>query len=146
MLTIFETLHWIVTHRKDSRYPGFLIVATKSTALEISALDAQALTELGPVLAKAEKLLLSFYNPHRVITAKLGFSAGHACHFHMLPVTLDFLKEIVDHPNYADDPDGNDALLYASREYGERPLNDLQLTQQLETVKELTAHLIQIGS
>jgi diadenosine tetraphosphate (Ap4A) HIT family hydrolase len=74
MHTIFETDHWAVSHRKDSRYPGFLIVASKSDVVEISGLSQDALSELGHVLAKTESILISHFKPYRVITAKLGFS------------------------------------------------------------------------
>lgn len=140
MHTIFETDHWAVSHRRDSRYPGFLIVGSKSDVVEISGLSQQALSELGHVLAKTESLLISYFKPYRVITAKLGFSVGHSCHFHVLPASTEFLKEIESHPGYANEPDGNDALLYASREYGERDLTQKECELQNHTIKELREH------
>jgi diadenosine tetraphosphate (Ap4A) HIT family hydrolase len=137
MLTIFETSYWKITHREDSRYPGHLILASKNCSSEISALDTAALTELGSVMAKAEQLLISAYNPYRVITAKLGFSAGYGCHFHMLPVSRELLGEIAMHPDYTNEPDGNDVLLYVSREYCERSLTEDELKKQLETSSHL---------
>lgn len=143
MLTIFETPNWVVTHRKDSRYSGALIIASKNSVSEISALSDISLSELGTVLARAEKLLISYFNPYRVVTAKLGFSTGYSCHFHMLPVSMDLLNEIITHPNYTNEPDGNDCLLFASREYGERDLTEDELEVQLEVVKSLREHALQ---
>ena len=37
MLRIFETDHWQVTHRKDSRYPGFLILSAKGKGKTLCA-------------------------------------------------------------------------------------------------------------
>lgn len=143
MLRIFETDHWQVTHRKDSRYPGFLILSAKGKGKTLSALDTAALAELGPTLARAESLLIDYFKPYRVLVAKLGFSPGYNCHFHLLPVTKALLKEIKSHPLYSNEPDGNDALLYTSREYGERPLNQNEQAAQQHTVEALSAHLQQ---
>ena len=137
MFTIFESQHWLVSHRRDSRYAGLLIVSSKSDASEISDLDSGALSELGGVLAKTEKLLIFHYEPYRVITAKLGFSAGNSCHFHVVPVSINLLNEIVAHPSYTNEPDGNDALLFASREYCERELTIEESSMQKSTINQL---------
>lgn len=137
MLTIFESQHWLVSHRRDSRYAGLLIVSSKSDSSEMSSLEPEALSELGSVLVKTEKLLISYYKPYRVITAKLGFSAGHSCHFHVIPVRTSLLKEIIAHPNYTNEPDGNDALLFVSREYCERKLTLEESSIQKNTINQL---------
>lgn len=116
-------------------------MSAKSDVRDISELSNDALAELGVVLAKTEALLISFFKPYRVITAKLGFSAGFSCHFHMLPVSTALLDEIRAHPIYTDEPDGNDALLFASREYGERSLTQKEQSFQQDTVKQLKAFL-----
>jgi len=137
MLTIFETTHWKVSHRQDSRYYGHLIIVSKDESPNISDLSSEALTELGGVLSRTEKLLVRYSNPYRVVTAKLGFTTGYSCHFHILPVSQFLLDEIVDHPSYSNEPDGNDALLFASREYCERTLSSSEERIQMHTVEEL---------
>ncbi len=140
MYTIFETNYWSVSYRRDSRYPDFLIIGAKGEGKEISSLTKEALAEMGSVLAKTERLFLSYFKPYRVVTAKLGFSSGFSCHFHMLQVSSEFLKEIEAHPSYTNEPDGNDALLFASREYGERALNNKEQREQFETIRKLKEH------
>lgn len=137
MHTIFESQHWLVSHRRDSRYAGLLIVSSKSDVSDISGLESGALSELGSVLAKTEKLLITHYDSYRVITAKLGFSAGHSCHFHVIPVSISLLEEIVSHPSYTNEPDGNDALLFVSREYCERELTTEESFIQKSTINQL---------
>jgi diadenosine tetraphosphate (Ap4A) HIT family hydrolase len=121
---IFETDHWVVSHRRDARYPGYLMVSSREPRSDLCDLSLDALEELGPVLKRTEDLLRSAYDPFKVVFYKLGFSAGFSCHFHVAPVTQDLLAEIARHPNYADDPDGNDVILFLSRVYCERELTE----------------------
>jgi diadenosine tetraphosphate (Ap4A) HIT family hydrolase len=122
-LAIFATDHWVVSHRADSRWPGYLMVAARAARPDLADLDAAALAELGRVLRDTELLLRGAFSPHKVIFAKLGLTPGFACHVHAIPVTAALLAEIASCPGYADEPDGNDAMLYVSRVYCERPLD-----------------------
>lgn len=140
-LTIFETEFWKVTHRKDSRFPGYLMASSKSKSSSISDLCTGTLTEMGSVLAKVESLLISSYHPFRVITAKMGFSAGYSCHFHIIPVTQQLLEEVIANPRYSKDPDGNDVLLFTSREYCERDLSLEEHSLQIKAVEYLRGEL-----
>ena len=136
---IFETGHWVVSHRADSRWPGYLIVAARARKPDLSELDDDALAALGRVLKDTEMLLRRAFSPHKVIFAKLGFMASLACHFHAIAVTDGLLAEIASHPGYADEPDGNDALLFVSRVYCERPLDEKESRQMTATVGTLRA-------
>lgn len=136
-LVIFETDHWIVTHRQDSRYPGYLMVSCREEKLDLHELTSDGLQELGLVLGDAEVLLRSIYEPFKVIIAKLGFSSGFACHFHVAPVTKALLTEISSHQHFADEPDGNDAMLFPSRIYCERELSLHEQKQMMYTVSLL---------
>jgi diadenosine tetraphosphate (Ap4A) HIT family hydrolase len=136
-LLIFETDHWRVSHRNDARYPGYLMVSSREQHADLHALSLDALKELGPVLKRAESLLRSAYRPFKVVFYKLGFSAGFSCHFHVAPVTADLLAEIARHPDYADDPDGNDAILFLSRIYCERELTATESRDMENTVERL---------
>ncbi|MGI9280548.1 MAG: hypothetical protein ACR2PX_13120 [Endozoicomonas sp.] len=143
MYEIFETDCWAVTHRRDARYPGYLIVSSKHEGRDLGDLPGETLIELGAVLARTECLLKSYFKPFRVISTKLGFSNGFSCHFHMLPVSHELLEEIRSHPSYTNEPDGNDVLLFTSREYCERSLDKKETKRQYETVCELKKYCAQ---
>jgi len=136
-LAIFETDHWMVSHRADARWPGYLMVSARVGSPDLFDLDDAALSELGGVLRDTELLLRRAFGPCRVIFAKLGFTPGFACHVHAIPVTAALLAEIASHPGYADEPDGNDALLFVSRVYCERGLDTRQSRQLTATVEML---------
>jgi diadenosine tetraphosphate (Ap4A) HIT family hydrolase len=136
---IFETGHWVVFHRADSRWPGYLVVASRASQPDLSDLGDDALSALGGVLKDTETLLRRAISPHKVIFAKLGFSPGAACHFHAIPVTATLLAEIADPPGYAADPDGNDAMLFVSRVYCERVLDENESSRLTATVAMLRA-------
>jgi len=136
-LKIFETDFWDVTYRRDARYPGNLMVWVKSESSNLSELAKEALFEMGKVLSLVEELLNTCYKPHKVIFAKLGFTSGHGAHFHAIPVSVALLSEIELHPSYTNHPDGNDALLFVSREYAERPLSEKEVQLQSTEVARL---------
>jgi diadenosine tetraphosphate (Ap4A) HIT family hydrolase len=136
---IFETVHWVVSHRRDARYPGYLMVSSRDQKDDLCDLGVDTLTELGPVLRRTEVLLRKAYNPHKVVFYKLGFSPGFSCHFHVAPVTLELLTEVACHPDYVDDPDGNDVILFLSRVYCERELSEAERADQRTTTEKLRA-------
>ena len=136
---IFTTEHWVVSHRADSRWPGYLIVGSRAGQPEFCDLDDGALAALGGVLKHTEMLLRRAFATHKVIFAKLGFSPGFACHVHAIPVTAALLAEIAAHPDYAAEPDGNDAMLFVSRVYCERALDEQELPQLTATIAMLRA-------
>jgi diadenosine tetraphosphate (Ap4A) HIT family hydrolase len=138
-LVIFATGHWVVSHRDDSRWPGYLMVSARAATPDLSGLDDDALSEFGRVLRDTELLLRRAFAPYKVIFAKLGFTPGFVCHVHAIPVTAALLAEIAAHPGYADEPDGNDALLFVSRVYCERPLDEKELPQLAATIAMLRA-------
>ena len=136
---VFKTEHWVVSHRKDSRYAGYLIISSKDEVNELHKLSNQTLSELGTVLEITEKLLILAYTPYKVAVAKLGFSSGFNCHFHIIPVTCSLLQEIREHQKYTDDePDGIDAMLFICREYCEREITQEEQRSIDNTVKSLT--------
>jgi diadenosine tetraphosphate (Ap4A) HIT family hydrolase len=133
-LVIFATGCWVVSHRADSRWLGYLMVSARAATPDLSGLDDAALSELGRVLRDTELVLRGAFAPEKVIFAKLGFTPGLACHVHAIPVTAALLAEIAAHPGYADEPDGNDAMLFVSRVYCERPLDEKELPQLAATI------------
>ncbi|URX61222.1 hypothetical protein KR767_14175 [Luteibacter anthropi] len=134
---IFRTQHWSVSHRRDARYPGYLMVSSNSQSADLSDLDGASLAELGGVLKHVELLLRRAYMPFKVVFYKLGFSPGFSCHFHAAPVTESLVAEVSQHPDYANDPDGNDVILFLSRVYCERELTADESRQQAEVVQWL---------
>lgn len=134
---IFETAHWRVGHRRDSRYPGYLMVSSREQQPDLCHLTADALMELGPVLKRTEDLLRAAYNPFKVLFYKLEFSPGFSCHFHVAPVTQALLDEVAQHPRYDDDPDGNDVILFLSRVYCERELTQAESDIQTSAIANL---------
>ena len=135
--SIFETGHWRVSHRRDARYNGYLMVASVASASDLKDLGDEALAELGGVLRRTEQLLMRAYEPWKVIVYKLGFSAGFNLYFHVAPVTKALLAEIAAHPGHAAEPDGNDVILFLSREYCERMLSAEERVNQVGEVDRL---------
>ncbi|MFA6232101.1 MAG: hypothetical protein WC617_18330 [Rhodanobacter sp.] len=113
------------------------MVSSRSACADLYELDHKSLKELGPVLKRTEMLLRSAYSPRKVVFYKLGFSPGFSCHFHVAPITPTLMEEIRVHTSYADDPDGNDAILFLSRIYCERELTEAEARQMELTVNEL---------
>lgn len=136
---IFDNPHWTVTHRRDSRYPGYLIVSTRGEQRDLHELTTTELQELGPVLRQVEILLRRAYSPFKVIYGKAGFSPGFACHFHALPVTDALLAEIAASPDFSDEPDGSDTMLYVNRIHCERPLDPHEAEAMSDTISALRA-------
>lgn len=110
------------------------MVSSREEKLDLHELTSDGLQELGLVLRDTEILLRSIYEPFKVIFAKFGFSSGFACHFHVAPVTKALLTEIASHQHCADEPDGNDVMLFLSRIYCERELSLHEQKQMTDTV------------
>lgn len=121
---VFERKHWVVNYRMGSTYPGYLMVASRQSVSDISELETPALEEMGKVLADVERAIRVVYNPYKVLVGKLGFTKGFNCHFHVVPVHAWVLEEIKLNTRYADEPDGNDVMLYVNREYCENQCPD----------------------
>lgn len=119
-LILNERKFWVVNHRLGCTYPGYLMMASKENVADIRELSAGALAEIGPLLANLEKALIQAYSVTKVVVAKHGFSPGFSCHFHIVPVHGWIMDAIAAHPAYANDPDGNDVMLYANRELCEK--------------------------
>lgn len=136
-LRVFNNTHWTVTHRRDARYDGYLIISSEETASGLGGLSHEALASLGPVMKAVELLLTRAYAPYKVVFYKLGFSPGFNVHFHVAPVSEALLAEISNHPGYSDNPDGNDVIIFLSREYCERSLSADEMEKQLSAVRRL---------
>lgn len=128
---ILETRYWFVGHRRDARYPRYLMVSSREQQPDLCHLTSGALMELGcSVLKGTEELLHAAYKPFKALFYKLGFSPGFNCHFHVAPVTPALRYEVIQHFQYDNDPDDNDVILFASRIYCERGLTHDRCTER----------------
>jgi diadenosine tetraphosphate (Ap4A) HIT family hydrolase len=83
---IAETEGWLVNHRTNSALPGYLMVSSKTFTNDLSELSSAALSELGPLLAKAQKALKSDLGSARVYIGRYGHTPGYPIHFHVIPI------------------------------------------------------------
>jgi len=78
--------HWRANHRIDTALPGYLMLAAKHDADDLSLLPQAALVELGPLLARLQAALRTMFAPTRIYVGRYGHSRGHPIHFHVIPV------------------------------------------------------------
>lgn len=127
-----ETEHWILNHRVDSHLPGYLMLGAAAPTAQLSSLPERALREAGVLMAKAQAALEAFLAPRHVYVARYGHMAGHAVHFHIIPV-CDWVVRLFDADaryrvlqNFQTNPgpggtDGAELTLYIWREFCENP-------------------------
>lgn len=92
-LQIFATDFWLLNHRIDSALPGYLMLGSKLLTNDLSELPQEALVELGPLLAQAQKAVMSQLRPNRLYISRYGHSPGHPIHFHLIPV-YDWVEQL----------------------------------------------------
>jgi len=85
-LIVHETDHWIVNHRVNSVLPGYFMVGSKMDTNDLSDLREKALSELGTHLAKVQQIIVALLAPPHFYIGRYGHMAGHAIHFHVIPV------------------------------------------------------------
>jgi len=84
---IHETEHWLVNHRIDTVYPGYLMVGARAPdATSFASLSPEALAELGGLLAACVHALETRLGATRVYCGRYGHEPDHTVHFHVLPV------------------------------------------------------------
>jgi diadenosine tetraphosphate (Ap4A) HIT family hydrolase len=132
-MIVCETEHWRANQRVDSKLPGYLVVEPKAGGDSLPALSAEALAELGPLLARLEAALTKVLSPRRVYVCRWGHAPGFPVHFHLIPLTDGVVGAFAQDERYRvlesfyaepedDDPepwDGPDYCLYIAREFGE---------------------------
>lgn len=82
---VCETTGWLVNHRINSALPGYLMISSRSFTNDLSELSPEALSELGPLLAKAQKALGAVLGAKRVYIGRYGHMPGYPIHFHIIP-------------------------------------------------------------
>jgi diadenosine tetraphosphate (Ap4A) HIT family hydrolase len=136
-LVILQTDHWVLNHRVDSALPGYLMLGARVPTNDLSLMSALALTELGTLLAQAQKALTAILKPEHLYIGRYGHMAGHALHFHILPVcgwvkrsffadprhrNLRTFYQPSDAGDAVDETDGAELTLYVWREFCENPV------------------------
>lgn len=129
---VHETEHWVLNHRINSAMPGYLMLGARSRVSALHELPDSALAELGPLLAKTQRMVETLFNPKRLYIGRYGHEPGHSIHFHIIPVydwveTLFWqddryrLLETFASPSPANLSDGAELTLFVWREFCERP-------------------------
>lgn len=90
---VSETSGWLVNHRINSALPGYLMVSSRSFTNDLADLSAEALCELGPLLAKAQHALGKVLGAKRVYIGRYGHSPGFPIHFHIIPI-YDWVEDL----------------------------------------------------
>lgn len=83
---IHQTEHWTVNHRIDSALPGYLMLGARQMTQSLAQLPAPALAELGVLQARIQQAIETHLHPERLYIGRFGHTAGHAIHFHFIPV------------------------------------------------------------
>jgi diadenosine tetraphosphate (Ap4A) HIT family hydrolase len=83
---IAETEGWLVNHRVNSALPGHIMISSKTFANDLSELSSSVLSELGPLLAKAQRALNRVLRAERVYIGRYGHTPGYPIHFHVIPI------------------------------------------------------------
>ncbi|ARQ57175.1 MULTISPECIES: HIT family protein [Rhizobium] len=148
---VVETDGWLVNHRVNSALPGYLMISSKLDTNDLSDLSEAALTELGPLLAKAQDVLKRKLGAQRIYIGRFGHSPGYPIHFHVIPIYAwveelfwkDSRYRVLQ--NFADGPgetptDGAELTLFVWREFCERALppqvEGRSVTQTIELLRE----------
>jgi diadenosine tetraphosphate (Ap4A) HIT family hydrolase len=128
---VFETENWLLNHRMDSALPGYLMISSKNFTNDLSSLSAEALAELGPLMAKAQRGLQELLTATRVYIGRYGHMPGYAIHFHVIPI-YDWVETLFWQDaryraleSFANPPgdkgtDGAELTLFVWREFCER--------------------------
>lgn len=134
-LVILQTEDWVLNHRVDSALPGYLVLGARKPTNDLSVLRPEALAQLRTLLADAQKALNALLRPQHLYIGRYGHTAGHALHFHLIPICGWVRQLFFDDPRYrvlrtlshhsgaldADETDGAELTLYVWREFCESP-------------------------
>jgi diadenosine tetraphosphate (Ap4A) HIT family hydrolase len=135
-LVILQTEDWVLNQRVDSALPGYLVLGVRTPTDDLSLLRPEALAQLGTLLANAQKALNTLLRPKHLYIGRYGHRAGHALHFHLIPI-CEWVRQLffadpryrvlktLSHPSGAldaDETDGAELTLYVWREFCESPV------------------------
>lgn len=148
---VCETTGWLVNHRINSALPGYLMISSRSFTNDLSELSPEALSELGPLLAKAQKALGAVLGAKRVYIGRYGHMPGYPIHFHIIPV-YDWVEALFWQDEryrllqtFAEGPgetptDGAEMTFFIWREFCERaeppPIQGPSVTETIELLRK----------
>ena len=130
---VHQTAHWTVNHRLNSALPGYLMLSARQMTNSLAELPAQALAELGGLQARVQAAIETQLRPKRLYIGRFGHDAGHAIHFHFIPVypwvetmfwSDDRYRVLQSFGSVASplpQTDGAELTLFVWREFCERP-------------------------
>jgi diadenosine tetraphosphate (Ap4A) HIT family hydrolase len=129
-LIILRTPDWLLNHRVDSALPGYLMLGAAAGQAGLPDMPARGLARLGPLLAQVQRALETALAPRYLYIGRYGHSAGHAFHFHIIPVCDWVMRGLLADPRYRmlrslqtagppGEPDGAELTLYIWREFCE---------------------------
>jgi diadenosine tetraphosphate (Ap4A) HIT family hydrolase len=131
---VHETRHWQVNHHLASALPGYLMLAAKTPVDSLAHLPAEALAELGGLLARTQQIMEQQLQPKWLYISRFGHAPGYPFHFHFIPVyswvealfwkdeRYRALQEFASADNALSLTDGAELTLFVWREFGERPV------------------------
>ncbi|MDH4564211.1 HIT family protein [Pseudomonas sp. BN411] len=131
-LIVHQTDHWILNHRLDSALPGYLMLGSRARVEAFHELPDEALLELGPLMARTQRVMERLLEPCRLYIGRYGHVPGWPIHFHCIPV-YGWVEELFwrderyrlletfagGEPQTA--TDGAELTLFVWREFCERP-------------------------
>jgi len=81
---VFRTSYWTVHHSSDVAVPGYLIVLSRDSVAQFTALSQPALGELGMLLSRTTNAVEVAVHAERVYVCMFGESNAPP-HFHVFP-------------------------------------------------------------
>ena len=129
---ILRTEHWVLSHRRNSCLPGYLILSSAEGARDLAEMSHSAAAGLGPLLARTDDAIRRLLQPLRVYVGRYGHIPDQPLHFHLIPVYpwVEALfcadrryraLEAFGDPALAGTTDGAELTFFIWREFCERP-------------------------
>jgi diadenosine tetraphosphate (Ap4A) HIT family hydrolase len=137
-LVILRTDHWVLNHRVDSALPGYLMLGARGCRPLISTGCARKHSRsLHRCRQMRKRRWTKFQKPRHFYIGRYGHTAGHAPHFHIIPVCEWVRQSFFSDPRYrvfadlsrhfaaagaTDETDGAELTLYIWRVFRENPV------------------------
>ncbi len=131
---VHETRHWRINHHMASALPGYLMLGAKAPVNSLAGLPAEALAELGGLLAQTQLIIEQQLQPNWLYISRFGHAPDYPFHFHLIPVyawvealfwqdeRYRVLQDFASAENALSLTDGAELTLFIWREFGERPV------------------------
>ena len=83
---LHQTEHWLLNHHLTTRLPGYLMLGAKAPFDSLADMPDAALTELGGLLARVQRVMETQLQPKWLYISRYGHMPGLPLHFHFIPV------------------------------------------------------------